>query len=104
MRRWFFTLAILCGMLLAPLSMASERTQPVAHSQAASHCAQDDRDTGKKAPAKPFRCMGACFGIETPALHLPRRVAAPHATPPIAPAAAPRDAPIAHDPPPPRPA
>jgi hypothetical protein len=75
-------LVIVCGLLFAPLAMASERAHPPGAGQAASHCADMGEDGDKPVPAKQFRCMGACFGVETGVTRLPQRVAAtPIATP-----------------------
>jgi hypothetical protein len=108
LRHWLLTLAILSGLLSAPLAMAHERAAPPS-AMTASHCADQGTpasDDGKPAhaPVKQFRCMGACFGVEANVAMLAPRVT------PLAPVAAiPAmaslgDIVIAHDPPPPRPA
>lgn len=98
-RRFLLTLTIICGLLAAPLAMASERA---AAEQATAHCAQSGKDSSDHAPVKQFRCMGACFGVEANVTRLAPRIApAPR---PVAIAATPalRNRVIAHDPPPPR--
>ncbi|ODP37714.1 hypothetical protein [Sphingomonas turrisvirgatae] len=107
LRRWLFTLAVVCGLLLAPLAMAGERVAD-AGTVAASHCADmpdsSAADRDHPAPAKQFRCMGACFGVEVGIARLPDRVAHRRAALalPIMPALA--GILIDHEPPPPRPA
>lgn len=106
LRRWLLTLAILSGLLSAPLAMASERAAPASGVATASHCADMDRgttaDRDHPAPTKQFRCMGACFGVEASVARLPVRTAQTFArgTIPLMPALA--GILIGHDPPPPR--
>ncbi|MCP3729838.1 hypothetical protein M9978_05280 [Sphingomonas sp. MG17] len=102
MRHWLLTLAILCGMLFAPLAMASERAQPPGASEITSHCADTGEDRDKPAPAKQFRCMGACFGVEAGVARLPLRVMSSPLAAPIPVIASLDDVVIEHDPPPPR--
>lgn len=103
-RRWLLTLTLLFGLLAAPVAMAEERAQPADAAVMTSHCAEQRNDPRDHAPAKQFRCMGACLGVE-PALAAPLAAPAPvrvHVA--IAGAAALTGRAPAQDPPPPRPA
>lgn len=106
--RWLLTLALLFGLLAAPVAMASERVAPVPAAVAVGHCA-DLADAGdvkggkdRPAPAKQFRCMGACIGVTAQPIHLPLRLTPRPATLHSLPMPALGSVVIAHDPPPPR--
>lgn len=101
--RWLLSLAMLVGLLAAPIAMASERVASVP--AAVGHCADmADAEAGKDhpAPAKQFRCMGACIGVTAQPVHLPLRFTPRPATLHSLPMPALGSVVIAHDPPPPR--
>lgn len=101
--RWFVPLAIVCGLLSAPLAMASGHAQPSRPAQAMSHCADTgENGSGEHAPVKQFRCLGACIGIAPGAVGLACRVTLPRPVAAIPPAASLTGILIGHDPPPPR--
>ncbi len=73
--RWLLTCALICGMLLAPLAMATARAHAPDPGQAASsHCAPS-ADADQHAPAQPSRCMGACAAVEIGVPRLATRAA-----------------------------
>jgi len=99
--RWILTLALTCGMLLAPLAMAAARAQPPGPDQATSHCAQS-ADTDQHAPAKPLRCVGACSAIEVGVVRLAARTDAALLAPALPQLASPHGILLERDTPPPR--
>jgi hypothetical protein len=102
-RRAIGLLTLICALLFAPMAMAAERAHAEPASQAMGHCAHSGKDSSDKSmPVKPFRCMGACFGVQPEVTGLVERLASLHQ---------PADRPlvaelggisIARDPPPPR--
>jgi hypothetical protein len=100
LRRVCLYLALLCGMLFAPISMASESTSAPDTHQIAGHCA--DAAPDQQAPAKQFHCMGGCSGIEASVTRFPARIASPLIAIPIPTAASLGAILLERDTPPPR--
>jgi len=78
--RWLLSLALLCGMLLAPVAMAAACAPLPQADRAATHCAESGR---QHRPAKQLCCTGVCWGVEVGIARFPIRLAAPLATIPI---------------------
>ena len=81
LRRWLLTCALICGMLLAPVTMAAARAPAPILDQTSSHCAPS-ADAEQHAPAKPLRCLSACAAVE---IGLPPLAARVRAVAPVAP-------------------
>lgn len=100
MPRWILSLALLCGMLFAPIAMATACAPMPSAAQGAGHCAGDDGD--EHAQTKQFQCMGACSGIEVGIARFAARMASPLVAIPIPTASSLSDVLLERDTPPPR--
>ncbi len=98
--RWLLALALMCGMLFAPVAMAAACMPMPSAGHAASHCAGGDAH--QHGPAKQFHCMGACSGVEVEIARFVTPMASPIAAIPIPIAPSPRGVLPKLDSPPPR--
>jgi hypothetical protein len=99
--RWLLTCALICGMLLAPVTMAAARAPAPTVDRTASHCAPSV-DADQHAPAKPLRCLSACAAVETGLPRLAARVRAVAPMMPLPASVLPRGVLCERDTPPPR--
>jgi len=79
--RWIIACAILWGMLVAPLAMATACVHPVDGGPAAGHCAEMG-GADHHGPTKQTQCSGVCSAVEVAVPRIAVRMASrPAATP-----------------------
>lgn len=100
--RALLSLALLFGMLFAPVAMAPNCASMPMAEQTASHYADDDAD--QHMPTKQqAHCMGACSGVNMAVVtRFPARIASPLAPVPISATSLPSGVLLDRDTPPPR--
>ena len=98
--RWLLGLALICGMLFAPVAMASGCMAPPTGSQITSPC--EESHAKQQVPSKQCHCVGACSVTDIARTNFAGRIKTPLTTIPIPVALSLGDAPLERETPPPR--